>query len=70
VAVQQAALANAFSTEPLGEGAEQQLVLNYGIALAKAELAWLEEIVNQLSKSAQQPLVMDVLVGDSAASTI
>jgi len=70
VTTQQTALAHRLLAESLGKSEWQRVAYNYGIALAKAELAWLEEALNQLSQSIPQPLVMDVLVGDGAKSTV
>jgi PadR family transcriptional regulator AphA len=39
----------------------QRLALDYGLALATTELAWLESTLSQLS---QQPLPMEVVQGD------
>lgn len=70
VAAQRTALEKRLSTESLGKGEWQRLALNYGITLANAELAWLDEILNQLSQSAQQSLVMEVFVGEGTKSTV
>ena len=52
----------------LDESAElgQRLTLDYGLALAAAELAWLDSALDRLS----QPLPMEVVQGDSAIATV
>lgn len=47
----------------------QRLVLDYGLAIASAELAWLDSTLNQLSQPSQQPLPMELVQGDSVTST-
>jgi DNA-binding PadR family transcriptional regulator len=50
------------ATDELGERAGlQRLALDYGLALAATELAWLDNTVNRLS---QQPMSLDVVKGD------
>jgi DNA-binding PadR family transcriptional regulator len=44
----------------------QRLAFDYGLALATAELAWLDSLLNRLS----QPLPMEVPQGDSVLSTV
>lgn len=52
----------------LGENTSlgQRLALDYGLALAAAELAWLDSTLNRLS----QPLPTEVIQGDSVISTV
>ena len=45
----------------------QRLAFGYGLALATAELTWLDSILEQLS---QQPLPVEVVKGDSVTSTV
>jgi DNA-binding PadR family transcriptional regulator len=50
------------ATEDLDDGANlQRLAASYGLALAKAELVWLERTLNQL---ASQPLPLEAAHGD------
>lgn len=43
----------------------QRLALDYGLALAFAELAWLDSTLNRLAPSSQQPLPEEIVQGDS-----
>jgi len=45
----------------------QRLAFGYGLALATAELAWLDSTLEQLS---QQPLPMEVVKGDGVTLTV
>ncbi len=45
----------------------QRLAFGYGLALATAELAWLDSALEQLS---QQPLLMEVVKGDGVTLTV
>jgi PadR family transcriptional regulator AphA len=47
----------------------QHLALDYGSALAIAELDWLDSTLNRLSQSCQQPLPVEVVQSDSATPT-
>jgi len=51
---------------PLGH----HLALDYGSALAIAELAWLDSTLNRLSQSSQQPLPIEVVQSDSTVPTV
>jgi PadR family transcriptional regulator AphA len=55
--------------ETLDETADsgRRLTFDYGLALATAELAWLDSALEQLS---QQPLPVEVVKGDGATLTV
>ena len=59
VAEQREALAQVGSTEKRVTGLEQHLALDYGLALADAELAWLDGVLSQLTRSDQQPVAVE-----------
>ena len=48
----------------------QRLALDYGLALAFAELAWLDSTLNRLAQSSQKPLPEEVVQGDSVTSIV
>lgn len=49
---------------------EQNLAPDYGLALASAEISWLDKALDQLALLAQQRSPMEVAEGDSAKSPI
>ncbi|MDY7040716.1 MAG: PadR family transcriptional regulator [Chloroflexota bacterium] len=48
----------------------QDLALGYGLAIAAAELAWLDSALELLSELPQQPLPTEVVKGDGVVSTV
>jgi PadR family transcriptional regulator AphA len=59
VAEQRAAMELAARDESEGINLGQHLALDYGLALANAELAWLDGTVSQLTRSDQQPVAVE-----------
>jgi PadR family transcriptional regulator, regulatory protein AphA len=59
VAEQRAALEKAASTESEATDVERHLALDYGLALANAELAWLDGVLSHLTGSNQQPVAVE-----------
>ena len=66
VFVHQAALEKTVMALEENTSLGQRLALDYGLALAAAELAWLDSILDRLSQS----LPMEVIQGDSVISTV
>ena len=69
VASKQAALEKIISARGR-TGQEQDLAPDYGMALASAEIAWLDTALDQLALSGQQRSSMEVTEGDSVKSPI
>jgi DNA-binding PadR family transcriptional regulator len=59
VAEQRNALERVSDAEQKAAGPEQQLALDYGLALADAELAWLDGVLSRLNRSDQQPVAVE-----------
>jgi len=66
VLVHQAALEKIVTALEENTSLGQRLAIDYGLALAAAELAWLDSILDRLSQS----LPMEVIQGDSVISTV
>lgn len=47
-----------------------RLVLDYGLALAAAELAWLDSALSRLTQSSHKPLPAEVIEGDGVGPTV
>jgi hypothetical protein len=69
VASKQAALEHIISARDKGSS-EQNLAPDYGLALASAEISWLDKALDRLALLEQQRSPMDVTEGDSAKSPI
>jgi PadR family transcriptional regulator AphA len=67
VATHHAALAGGLGTQSAGLNLGQQLALDYGLALATAELAWLNSTLARLQ---EQPLLEEDVQSDSRASAV
>jgi DNA-binding PadR family transcriptional regulator len=67
VAEQQQALIDAAGNGRWVPDLEQHLALDYGLALANAELAWLDGVLDQLNRSDQQPVAVETGKGGRAA---
>jgi len=59
VAEQRAALQREASAEGEVTDLKQHLALDYGLALADAELAWLDGVLSHLTRSDQQPVAVE-----------
>jgi PadR family transcriptional regulator AphA len=59
VAEQRTALERAVRNETEVTHLKQHLAVDYGLALADAELAWLDGILSQLTRSDQQPVAVE-----------